>query len=573
VLQARSGIGLLVAAVGVILSVGLHSSAQQPQQVRPQQPARDTSAIRRPAVGTARVTGRVVAADSGRPLRRARVVLSGPGGTQAVQTDENGQYDLTNLPAGQYSITAAREGYLSLSYGQRTWVGPAGRLQLADRQQVRDVDFRLPRGGIITGHVFDESGEPLIRANVRVLRSMYVSGERRLATTGTDSTDDRGEYRVFGLRPGTYYVTATARNDAVEERLTAAGSVQVDPVVGYAPTYYPTVGSVADAVPIVVGPSQEVTGIDFGVLQVRVAEVSGIVGVPPGVRASVSLVADGGESAESRGASVAADGTFRIRSVPPGRYLLVARAMADQRGRQAAGPATQLFAVQPVIVNGQPVGGLALVLTTGGIVSGSVSFEATTQPPPNDLTSVRVTAAPVGTVGFGPSNSVVRADGTFIAGNVPPVPVLLRAVVGAGWQLKAVYVGGRDITETPIEVKVNEPTVGVSIVFTDVTSEVNGTVRDRQGQPVSACQVAIFPADSLLWRQPQSRRMRAVTSDSDGHFALRGLPAGQYLVHPLDEVDPAQWTNPELLEYLRSSATPVALSDGETKSVDLKVRG
>ena len=184
-------------------------------QTPAQQPPRDTSAQQKngalpPGGG---ISGRVVAADNGRPLKRARVAITAaelPGG-RATQTDDSGLYDLGELPAGRYTLTVSKTGFIGLSYGQRRPLQAGTPLQLADGQRLKDVDFRLPRGGAIAGRIFDEDGEPMPGAIVRVLRYQYMQGDRRLVPVDTAQSDDKGSYRVWGLTPADYYVSATAR--------------------------------------------------------------------------------------------------------------------------------------------------------------------------------------------------------------------------------------------------------------------------------------------------------------------------------------------------------------------------
>src|SRR5262245_49700609 len=181
----------------------------------PQAPARDTSARQADAApaATGRIGGRVVAGDSGRPLKRARVFVNAaevPGGRGAL-TDDTGIFDFTELPAGRYTVTVSKSGFVSLSYGQRRPLQAGTPLQLGDGQQLRNVDFQLPRGSVIGGHILDEDGEPMAGASVRVMRYQNLQGDRRLTPAGTSQTDDKGQYRVWGLMPGEYYVNALAR--------------------------------------------------------------------------------------------------------------------------------------------------------------------------------------------------------------------------------------------------------------------------------------------------------------------------------------------------------------------------
>src|SRR2546421_1094392 len=201
----------------------LGSIAAQAQQPSPsgvlQQPSRDTSAHQNqskdpPPTPAGRITGRVLAADNGRPIRRARVFVSAtelPGGRGAM-TDDQGVYDITELPAGRYTVTVSKSGFVSLAYGQRRPLQSGTPLQLLDNQQLKGVDFRLPRGSVIAGTIVDEVGDPMPGVTVRVMRYQYLQGDRRLTPAGGGQTDDKGQFRVWGLMPGEYYVNGIVRN-------------------------------------------------------------------------------------------------------------------------------------------------------------------------------------------------------------------------------------------------------------------------------------------------------------------------------------------------------------------------
>src|SRR3954469_25314702 len=211
--------------VCLLLALGMAAAAQEtPGQIaqppRPatgsQQPARDTPAQPQdaPPTPTGRITGRVIASDNGRPVKRARVFVTAAelsGGGRGVLTDDQGVFDLTELPAGRYTLTVSKTGFVSLSYGQRRPLQAGTPLQLADGQQLKGIGFQLPRGSVIGGRVLDEDGEAMPGVAVRVMRYQYLQGARRLTPAGGGQTDDKGQYRVWGLMPGDYYVNAAAR--------------------------------------------------------------------------------------------------------------------------------------------------------------------------------------------------------------------------------------------------------------------------------------------------------------------------------------------------------------------------
>ena len=189
---SRTAVAVALVAAGALAA----GAAQQPQQ-----PPRDTSARSAQAptpAGTGRIGGHVVAGDTGRPIKRARVFISANElqGGRGMLTDDAGVFEFTELPAGRYTINASKSGFIQLSYGQRRPLQAGTPLQLLAGQQLKGVDFALPKGGVISGRVSDESGDVMPGVSVQVMRYQYQQGDRRLVPAGQGQTDDRGVYRV-----------------------------------------------------------------------------------------------------------------------------------------------------------------------------------------------------------------------------------------------------------------------------------------------------------------------------------------------------------------------------------------
>jgi hypothetical protein len=179
--------------------------------VTAQSPARDQP--RTPRQGTGVIRGRVVRADTGEPLRRAQVRVDewstgDRGGPAATMTDAEGRYELTQLPAGRYQLKATRGGYVEVAYGQRRPFERGRPLELSEGAVLQNIDFALPPGGVVTGRVVDETGEAVAGASVSLARRRYIDGEKRLVAESGSSTDDRGEFRIFGVPPGDYVMSA-----------------------------------------------------------------------------------------------------------------------------------------------------------------------------------------------------------------------------------------------------------------------------------------------------------------------------------------------------------------------------
>ncbi len=339
----------------------------QPSGVRAATPPRDATPETKK--GTAVIKGRVVTADGARPLRRVQISVSSPdlGEARTVSTGTQGTFEIKELPAGRYTVSAARAGFLGLQYGQKR-PGETGRpLQIAEGQTVDRIDFALPRMSVISGRVSDEIGEPLAGVTVFPMQARYFRGRRRMVPVGgMVRTDDTGEYRLIGLNPGDYYVMGTTR-----DTWTAEGNEKER--VGFGPTYFNGTLVVANAQAVKVTLGREVSGVDFSMVPGRVATISGTAmsssGAPlAGESINLSQEFAGPNMSSSfgfSGAKVNADGTFTIKDVAPGDYKLTIRTSGD-KDRPAEGATAVVTAL------GADVEGVSLVTGAGGSLAGRI---------------------------------------------------------------------------------------------------------------------------------------------------------------------------------------------------------
>jgi hypothetical protein len=329
----RAACASVVVGVLLLASAGVTGASGQPAIAPGIGPAK-------PATGTAIIRGTVLAADTGAPVRRAQVRATANDGrdNRVVLTDDQGRFELKDLLGGRYSLTANRTGFVSLTYGQRRPNERGTPVEVAPGGVVDKIAFGLPRGGVITGRLTDEAGDPLADAQVQVMRSSFTPNGRRLLPAGRmDTTDDQGSFRVHGLAPGDYVVSATMRNQMM------GGPPGLVPSVdqGYAPTYYPGTPAMSDAQRVTVAVGQEVSGISFAMTPTRVARISGRVtgGKPGDYDGFVSLSpedASGGMNF-SGGAGLQSDGTFEVTGVAPGRYNLRVTPRGTRRDEEPVG--------------------------------------------------------------------------------------------------------------------------------------------------------------------------------------------------------------------------------------------
>jgi protocatechuate 3,4-dioxygenase beta subunit len=596
---------LCLVAVPIAARAGQVQIQQQIQVAPPGNPGDPPMPfpMNRPAkTGTGRIKGRVVSGETGSPVRRAQVRISGPDiGSKAAMTDGDGRYEFRDLPAGRFTLNVMKSGYVSMQYGQNRPFEPGRPIELGEAQVMDKADVSLPRGSVLSGRVVDEFGEPVADAMVSAMRMQYMNGRRRLMNAGrTAQSNDLGQFRLYGLPPGEYYVSATLRSmDVMFDMMgSQGGPVGSNPGSGYAATYYPGTSSPSDAQRVTVAVGQELASVDIALQPVKLTKISGtalgsdgkpmagaMVMLMPAMRDAM-LFMPGGSSRTSR------DGQFTLSNVVPGEYSLQVRSMGPMftemggggamvfainsdgpAGAAAAGPRQEAeFAAVPVSVSGEDINGLLVVATRGAKAAGRLVFEGGSKP--EGLTTVRITAPSVDPEG-GPAPTMsagpVKADGSFEMSGLIGTRVFRLANLPKGWYLKNVRVGGAEVTDTGVEFKAGEEVTGIDIELTQKTTAISGGVSDGRGQPVKDYTVVVFTDDQQKWTLPMNRWIASARPDQDGRFKFNNLPAGTYQAIALEYVAQGEWADPDWLERARSRATRFTLDEGGVKTLDLKL--
>ena len=631
-----TGVAAVLATVGVWAQVPPVPKPAQPQAPAPQIPGQTRDAqAQSQAPQTAVIMGTVLIGGTGQPADGVRLTLNGNElrATRSAISDDSGKFAFLALPAGTYTLRATKTGYVSASYGQKQPGRPGTSIVLAVGQQLKDISLEVPKGGVVSGTVFDEKNRPAVSVPVRLMQWTWQSGERVMTSVGSGTTDDRGVYRIFGLAPGDYVVNATPRNTsstmftaediqglARMEELYAKGLVAAtelklelardmaapnatnEAVSGYATIFYPGTPQAGNATPVKVGVSQEQLGIDFQLQRVSLSKVTGTVMAPAGVNTQsvqVRLVEIGANipGMQQFSARPNQQGTFTFNAIPPGQYQLLATVTVapTRQGQMVApgAPATpmppmppmemdgnnngmsrRLWAVQDITVDGNFAPNVSLSLQEGMTITGSVSFDGAAAQP--QLNRMRVTLGPLGQSmqqsGISTFTGTVDANGRFTFLGVSPGQYRIRATGAAGWTLKGVMADGKDTLDFPLEVKPGENISNVNVEFTDKFTDLKGTIQSQTGQPTSEFTVIIFSSDQRYW-VANGRRVRSARPSTDGKFSFSGLPAGDYRIAAVTDVEPGGWTDPAFLQQLMNASLSVRLVEGTPVTQDIRVSG
>ncbi len=559
---------VLVLASLLVAPLALAQTIQQLSPAAPQRPADGTNASKPPA--TAIIRGHVVAADTGQPLRRAQVRLfsmdvaaGGKTENRQATTDAAGAYEFKDLPEGRFQVNASKGSYVTMSAGQTRPNDPGKPITLRAAELLERMDFSLPRGSVITGRVVDEYGDPISNIQIGAMRSDTINGRKQLIPAGRMSpTNDLGEFRVFGIPPGQYVVQATWRG--MMPVFTPGG--RPDDESGYATTFFPGTVAAGEAQRLTVGSGQTISDVVFAMVTAKTARVSGTVVDSHGQPAQGMLMIsrnDAGTfmSGINMAVSIQPDGTFAFANVTAGDYTLRARLT----GAKPETSAPVKVAVSGVDITDVRLTAVPPLSAAGRIVVDPAALQSLAS------ATLSVIAAPIDPMPFERTPARVADDLTFTL--EAPAGLMHIAVLGqpAGFGVRAVRVGGFDVTDAGIEFKAGRDLTGLEIELTNKLTTVSGLVSDTRGETAKDYSVIVFPQDQNRVT-PGSRYVKTGRPDQDGRFKVSGLPPGEYYAIALDRIENVSWNDPEFLQSMQPQATTFSLMEAETKTLDLKLR-
>ncbi len=511
---------------------------------------------------TATLSGTVFSASTGAPLRKARISLHMSGEKvppRAAITDDGGHFSIDAISPGRYDLSAGHSGYVQQEYGQDKPGKAPEMLALAAGQKIDDIAFHLQQAAVITGHVYDEDGDPIQNANVQVTRMSYVRGKRQLMGVQGGSTDDKGEYRIFDLEPGHYYVRASYGGDGF----------MFSPLEGdltYPPVFYPNAASADRASPIDLKAGDEIPGVDFQLTPESTPgyQVSGkVLGAgKTGPMSMVMLVQktpdeDVGGFNTRQTMSNPADGTFRFSNIAPGTYTL--RAMQNENGQAKV-------AAQDIVVGDANVTNVTLVETPGITITGHLTFEGKA----SAAGPVNVAISQASGEGFlGGANAQVDPDGSFTLKNVTDGTYSLQVWSGCDTcYLKSASSRGADLLGSSFDVQGGAAPSQIEIVYSGNTAEASGTVNGDDNKPAGGAVVIAAPVADTPNRDA---RYKTSTTDQYGHFDLQALAPGDYDIIALTGFDEntQEYMDPDFMQPYAQKAERLSVAEGDHKTLDL----
>lgn len=547
--------------------------ANPPGALNPASPATPAPASKDPA----QLEGIVLNDSTGEPLRHAHVMLnpleSGLSATGA-DVDDEGHFLLRNIPKGQYSLSATRDGFLGSAQPLTGGLRMPASFRLEAGQKISDLSFRLRPWAVMSGKVRYADGDFGVGVRVQMYRADHIRGRSIYSLAATTTANDRGEYRIYGLAPGAYLVAASneapVSSNFREQPATDAQGREL-PAMGYMTTFYPNTELMSQAVAVRLNYGQELAGIDLFLRLARKLVLRGhVIDGVTGTRLSSANITLHRVDATGNGTmptnsvvNFDKDGDFEIPAVSPGSYAVFVRAASDSGGSLLTGHTL-------LVVGSEDVSDLDLIATpaatwTGRIVTEGLGVFAPATPPrvtlePRTMNAqaCNATPAPVKDSGGFEFDCTVERDEIYdvYADNLP-----------GDFYLSAVRVGGADVK-----------TIGLpGNVASGVPFEV---VVDAQGGRVSG---AVAGADGVLWGgatlmlipDPAQRRLqdyRFVSADANGRFLFHGVaPGGYTLIAWLDEV-PCDVYDPNGLDRCRAAGMSVTVDRAAEQNLLFTVR-
>lgn len=517
---------------------------------------------------TWQLEGVVVSATTGLPLRKislqlfprrafTRVRAGTPG--QFIRpyyavSDDSGHFSFSFAVPGEYALDANGRGYPFQRYGQSAQFPGGTPFKLEPGKHVT-IHFALQPGAVITGQVTDEDGDPVERAQLVALRKGSFDGRARLEPRGSAQTDDRGDYRIFELPAGRYYVYANTPERRPIAGANAQGRISL-------PDFYPSSADPNSATVLTARPGDILSGIDISLTTVAPAHISGqVLGGAGGLAFGIMLQrkdpALRGAGSPFRTFRRDASGHFEIGGIPPGSYILIAYGRAGE---------TNLYGQLPLdLSEGESLDGVQLTLAPPVQFSGVLTADPS---PGLELSSILVSLHPLGSDPSGQTRVArVRQDGTFIMRNVSPGSYRVRVNAPSAYYLKSASMNGVDVLASGLTLVSGIPPGPLGLNLSLDGGSVTGTVND-DGKPDANARVVLIPDAP---KRDRDSLYKASGTDSAGSFTFQGIAPGDYKLFAWEDDNEYDYRDADFMSAAGNLGQDIEVRPRSTQQVQLQL--
>lgn len=495
--------------------------------------------------GDFEIAGSVVNAVTGAPVPRAMVQLLGLA-VSPVLTPPDGTFRFEHLQAREYMITAAKSGFDSVPSADQSRsslirVGPSRT----------DIKLQLTPRSVIKGVVTDARGEPVQGVLVQALRRVVEDGRAHLEKHAYFTTDDRGEYRLWHLTPGNYYVRAAGRSGGTRMYV-GEYAPPVQSYEAFAPTYHGGAADLATATPFKLDPGQE-RRVDFSLMTGPSYRIRGAVSnFVPYQSTKVELLRGDEDVAESRVTVNATTGRFEIRDVVPGFYTV----------RITLGKDPKRFRGERAVQVKADLDDVVVALAPGVDIKLTCRFAG--ELPDGPSPHCNVDLKPVGLDAQEAASSITKAPLNEEFGISGMLQGRYRIEVSAfGAYVASVMAGDQDLlTKHELSVGTISPPP-MEVVLKADGGLVVGSV-ESGGRSAGETWVLLMRADS-------SGAAENTVTDEQGRFAFEDLAPGEYFAYAVHSLTDLEYRNPQALANLQQWAARVKVTPKGVSRVTLKI--
>ena len=517
----------------------------------------------------ASVAGQVLRADTGEPLKKARIILTLERDNAAdpyiAISDADGHFVITGIRPGRYDVRVERDGFLAVYHAEDKSGVSSSIFSFEAGQSLSNMIFRLQKYGVISGRVLDEDGDPARSIAVVAMVRTVHRGKVRTNNGAFAVTNDLGEYRLIDLRPGSYFVSASL---GPESGMVIGGTIVGDSILrsegGYVSTYYPSTPDISRASRVDIQAGSEVSGIEITMLRQRSYKISGRV-INEAVdhpfskfQVQVYVIPtetdSQGDSAHRSGADPKT-GEFEIAGIPAGSYRVIA-SLHDEEDEFTG----SVFAE---VVNSD-LNGIRIVISRGAEIHGRVIKEGNVAA----SSVVQLGLSPRDPETLGNVKGEANRDGSFSLAGVADG---LYDISAFSFDcntcfVKSATVGAVDILETGLVVSSGLAPSPLQIVLSSKSATVEGTVRRDDGLPVPGATVV------LVSDHPRGRHRdydRYASTDRSGNFSIQAVEPGSYHAFAWHGVDADDWEDPDFRQPFLPKAQAFSVSEDEKKTLQL----